>query len=55
LFPCHNKIVERPMMLYSSVSPKLRIQTEKPAFAGKEGNSLGKEKELALYLKKNVA
>jgi len=28
------KIVERPMMLYSTVSPKLRIQTEKPAFAG---------------------
>ena len=43
------------MMLYSSVSPKLRIQTEKPAFAGKEGNSLGKEKELALCLKKKCS
>ena len=27
-------IVERPMMLYSSVSPKMRIQADKAAFAG---------------------
>ena len=27
-------IVERPMKLYSSVSPKLRIQTDASAFAG---------------------
>jgi len=28
------EIVERPMILYSQVSPKLRIQTKSPAFAG---------------------
>jgi len=28
------KVVERPMMLYSTVSPKLRIQTEASAFSG---------------------
>ena len=28
------KVVERPMKLYSSVSPKLRIQTEESAFGG---------------------
>ena len=27
-------IVERPMMLYSSVSPKLRIQADSAVFAG---------------------
>mmetsp|Transcript_20491 Transcript_20491/g.24263 ORF Transcript_20491/g.24263 Transcript_20491/m.24263 type:complete len:881 (+) Transcript_20491:59-2701(+) len=27
-------LVERPMMLYASVSPKLRIQTTEPAFSG---------------------
>ena len=27
------EIVERPMMLYSTVSPKLRIQSKEPAFA----------------------
>ena len=30
------EIVERPMILYSQVSPKLRIQTKSPAFAGEE-------------------
>lgn len=27
-------VIERPLTLYSTVSPKLRIQTELPAFAG---------------------
>jgi hypothetical protein len=27
-------VVERPMMLYSTVSPKLRIQADKASFAG---------------------
>jgi hypothetical protein len=30
------KVIERPMVLYSSVSPKLRIQTEGPTFAGEK-------------------